>query len=51
VTGQYTDLTLRGTSDHHFGLAGPHLLFDGDNLNVQLIGHAVSFRDDVGPVG
>jgi len=42
MAGQHTDLTLGGAGHEHFGLAGPDLLLDGDDLDVQLLGHAVS---------
>ena len=42
VTRQHTDLTLGGAGDEHLGIAGPHALLDGDDLDVQLVGHAVS---------
>ena len=42
VAGQDAELTLGGPRDDHLGLAGPDLLLDGDDLDVQLLGHAVS---------
>jgi len=47
VTGQHADLTLGRTGDDHLGLSGPHLLFDGDDFDMQLVGHPVSFESAV----
>jgi hypothetical protein len=42
VAGQDAELALGGPGDDHLGLTGPDLLLDGDDLDVQLLGHAVS---------
>ena len=39
---QHTQLALGGAGDEHLGLAGPHLLFDGHKLDMELICHAGS---------
>ncbi|GIF64228.1 hypothetical protein Ais01nite_22630 [Asanoa ishikariensis] len=36
---QHTKLALGGAGDEHLGFAGPHLLFDGYELDMELICH------------
>jgi hypothetical protein len=42
VAGQNADLTLGGAGHDHLGVTGPDALLDGDDPDVQLVGHAVS---------
>src|SRR5512139_3780488 len=45
VPGHHAEFALDGARDDHLGVAGPHLLLDGYEIDVQLLGHgALSCR-------